>query len=111
MLRDGREIGVLSPEKRFFALQQMTTTEAAIDRKLRRDLYVTLGDPQEGGGCAIRTYVKPFANWIWLGALIMALGGAISLTDRRYRVGAPARRAARPRARCRRNSRCAARCS
>ncbi len=96
MLRDGREVGVLVPEKRFFALQQMSTTEAAIDRKLRRDLYVALGDAQEGGGYAIRTYVKPFANWIWLGALIMAAGGAISLTDRRYRVGAPARRAAAP---------------
>ncbi len=96
MLRDGREVGLLSPERRFFALQRTSTTEAAIDRKLRRDLYVALGDAQQGGGYAIRTYVKPFANWIWLGALIMALGGAISLTDRRYRVGAPARRAAAP---------------
>jgi cytochrome c-type biogenesis protein CcmF len=92
VLRDGREIGALNPEKRHYPVQRMTTTEAAIDRKLRRDLYVTLGDPQQGGGWAIRTYVKPFANWIWLGALIMAAGGVVSLTDRRYRVGAPARR-------------------
>ncbi|MCC0068158.1 MAG: heme lyase NrfEFG subunit NrfE, partial [Rhodovulum sp.] len=73
----------------------MPTTEAAIDRGLTRDLYVALGDPQEDGGWAVRTYVKPFANWIWIGALIMAAGGATSLTDRRYRVGAPARRAQR----------------
>jgi len=96
VLRDGREVGVLTPEKRIYRVQGMATTEAAIDRSLIRDLYVTLGDPQEGGGWAVRTYLKPFANWIWLGALIMAAGGVVSLTDRRYRVGAPARRAPRP---------------
>ena len=58
-----------------------------------RDLYVALGDAAGGGGWALRTYVKPFANWIWVGAMIMAVGGVVSLTDRRYRVGAPARRA------------------
>jgi cytochrome c-type biogenesis protein CcmF len=96
ILRDGREIGTLHPEKRFYPVQRMPTTEAAIDRGLTRDLYVALGDPQDNGGWAVRTYVKPFASWIWIGALIMAAGGAISLTDRRYRVGAPARRAPRP---------------
>ena len=95
ILRDGAEIGTLHPEKRFYPVQRMPTTEAAIDRGLTRDLYVALGDPQEDGGWAVRTYVKPFANWIWIGALIMAAGGATSLTDRRYRVGAPARRAQR----------------
>ncbi len=94
VLRDGTEIGALFPEKRFYPVQRMGTTEAAIDRKLSRDLYITLGDAQESGGWAIRTYVKPFANWIWIGAMIMALGGVVSLTDRRYRVGAPARREA-----------------
>ena len=74
----------------------MATTEAGIDRGLTRDLYVALGDPQPDGAWALRTYVKPFANWIWVGALIMAAGGVVSLTDRRYRVGAPARRAAPP---------------
>ncbi len=93
VLRDGRQIATLRPEKRFYPVQQMTTTEAAIDRGLTRDLYVALGDAQAGGGWALRTYVKPYANWIWIGALVMALGGAISLTDRRYRVGAPTRRA------------------
>ena len=84
---------MLHPEKRIYPVQGMATTEAAIDRGLTRDLYVALGDPQPGGGWAVRTYVKPFANWIWGGALVMALGGVVSLTDRRYRVGAPARRA------------------
>jgi len=71
----------------------MPTTEAAIDYSLTRDLYVALGDPQDNGGWALRTYVKPFAFWLWAGALIMALGGLVSLTDRRYRVAAGARKA------------------
>ena len=93
--RDGREITTLHPEKRVYDVQGMATTEAGIDRTALRDLYVSLGDPQ-GDGWALRTYVKSFANWIWAGALIMAAGGVVSLTDRRYRVGAPARRAAPP---------------
>ena len=93
VLSDGRTLTVLRPEKRMYPVQGMATTEAAIDRSLTRDLYVALGDPQPGGGHALRTYVKPFANWIWGGAMLMALGGVVSLTDRRYRVGAPARRA------------------
>ncbi len=94
-LRDGREIAVLRPEKRIYDVEGTGTTEAAIDRGLTRDLYVALGDRQQDGSWALRTYVKPFSNWIWLGALIMAAGGGVSLTDRRYRVGAPARRAPR----------------
>jgi cytochrome c-type biogenesis protein CcmF len=88
----GREIAVLHPEKRVYPVAQMPTTEAAIDNGVLRDLYVVIGDPQEGGGWAVRTYVKPFANWIWAGAIIMAFGGVLSLTDRRYRVAAGARR-------------------
>ena len=97
VFRNGTRIGALTPEKRFYPVARMGTTEAAIDRKLRRDLYITLGDAQEGGGWALRTYVKPFANWIWLGAMIMAAGGVASLSDRRFRVGAPAKRRAPPR--------------
>jgi cytochrome c-type biogenesis protein CcmF len=92
VLRDGRVVRTLYPEKRLYDVQGMATTEAAIDRSFARDLYVALGEPQ-GDGWALRTYIKPFANWIWAGALIMALGGGVSLTDRRYRVGAPAARA------------------
>jgi cytochrome c-type biogenesis protein CcmF len=90
--RDGREVATLHPEKRLYDVQGMATTEAGISRGATRDLYVSLGDPQ-GDGWAIRTYVKSFANWIWAGAFLMALGGIVSLSDRRYRIGAPARHA------------------
>jgi cytochrome c-type biogenesis protein CcmF len=53
----------------------MPTTEAGINNGFTRDVYVTLGDPQAGGGWAVRTWIKPFANWIWGGTIIMALGG------------------------------------
>lgn len=92
--RDGNLVAVMHPEKRVYPVQAMPTTEAAIDQGIWRDLYLVIGDAQEGGGYAVRGYVKPFANWIWAGALLMALGGLLSLTDRRFRVAAGARRAA-----------------
>jgi cytochrome c-type biogenesis protein CcmF len=88
-------VAVLEPEKRLYPVQGQPTTEAAIDSGLARDLYLVLGDKQAGGDAwAVRVYIKPLANWIWLGALVMAIGGLVSLTDRRYRVGAAARRGA-----------------
>lgn len=90
--KDGREVAHLTPEKRSYPVQQMPTTEADIDNGLLRDIYLVIGDRQTDGGWAVRTYVKPLANWIWAGAIIMALGAVLSLTDRRYRVGAGARR-------------------
>jgi cytochrome c-type biogenesis protein CcmF len=93
--RDGAQVTTLAPEKRIYPVQGMPTTEAAIDSGLTRDLYLVLGDKQaRGEAWAVRSYLKPLANWIWLGALVMALGGVVSLTDRRYRVGAAARRPA-----------------
>ena len=92
---DGRELGLLFPEKRVYPVARMPTTEAGIDSGVTRDLYAVIGDAQVGGGWAVRVYVKPFANWIWAGALIMALGGLVSLSDRRWRVAAGARRAPR----------------
>ncbi|MBU3029306.1 heme lyase CcmF/NrfE family subunit [Paracoccus marinaquae] len=92
--RGGREVAVLYPEKRVYPVQAMPTTEAAIDNGIFRDIYLVIGDAQADGGWAIRSYIKPFANWIWLGSILMALGGLISLSDRRYRVAAGARRAA-----------------
>ncbi|MDG1800910.1 MAG: cytochrome c-type biogenesis CcmF C-terminal domain-containing protein, partial [Paracoccaceae bacterium] len=71
----------------------MPTTEAAIQNGIWRDLYVVIGDRQVAGGWAVRVYIKPFANWIWGGCIIMALGGALSLSDRRHRVAAGASRA------------------
>ena len=88
----GREISTMHPEKRIYPVAGMPTTEAALDNGFLRDLYVVIGDPQEGGGWAVRSYYKPLANWIWGGAILMAFGGALSLSDRRYRVAAGARR-------------------
>jgi cytochrome c-type biogenesis protein CcmF len=91
--RGGAAVATLYPEKRVYPVQAMPTTEAAISNGFWRDIYLVIGDPQQGGGWAVRGYVKPFANWIWGGALLMALGGLLSLSDRRYRVAAGARRA------------------
>jgi cytochrome c-type biogenesis protein CcmF len=88
----GAVVAVLNPEKRFYPVAQMPTTEAAIHFGLFRDLYLVLGDKQKSGGWAVRSYIEPFANWLWGGALLMAFGGGLSLTDRRYRVAAGARR-------------------
>ena len=63
----------------------MPTTEAAIDYRFTRDLYVVLGDAQDSGGFTMRTYIKPFANWIWGGCLLMALGGLLMLRRRAAR--------------------------
>ena len=91
--RNGAEVAVLFPEKRVYPVAGMPTTEAAIDYGFLRDVYLVIGDPQENGGWAVRSYIEPFANWLWGGCIIMALGGLLSLTDRRYRVAAGARRA------------------
>lgn len=92
--RAGRHVVTLLPEKRSYPVAGMPTTEAAIDYGFWRDIYLVLGDPQEGGGWAVRTYVKPFANWLWAGCLLMAAGGLFSLSDRRFRIAAGARRGA-----------------
>ena len=89
--KDGAEVAFLHPEKRFYPVAGMPTTEAAIHQGAFRDLYLVIGDPQDAGGYAVRTYIKPFADWIWGGALLMAIGGMFSLSDRRFRVAAGAR--------------------
>jgi cytochrome c-type biogenesis protein CcmF len=90
--RDGAAVAVLHPERRFFARQQMTTSLTAIRTNFLADLYVALGDPDDKGGSTIRAYWKPLTPWIWMGAVIMAAGGMLSLLDRRWRVGVAARR-------------------
>ena len=90
--KNGREIAQLRPEKRDYPVAQMPTTEAAIDYRFFRDVYVVIGDRQTDGGWVVRTYVKPFANWMWAGCLLMAFGGLLSLSDRRFRVAAGARK-------------------
>ena len=78
-------ITTLWPEKRNYKAAGQTMTEAAIDGKLHRDLYVSLGEPLGGNAWAIRAQVKPFVRCIWLGALMVALGGLIAANDKRYR--------------------------
>ncbi len=73
------------PEKRTYRVRKETMTEAAIDPGFTRDLYVALGEPLENGAWAVRLYYKPFVRWMWLGALVMALGGVTAISDRRYR--------------------------
>ena len=92
--RGGTEIAHMFPEKRFYPVAQMPTTEAAIRTRPAGDLYLVIGEKQDAGGWAVRTYIKPFADWVWGGALLMAFGGALSLSDRRFRVAAGARPAA-----------------
>jgi cytochrome c-type biogenesis protein CcmF len=83
----------MEPEKREYLVQKMPMTEAAIDAGLFRDLFVALGEPLgDKGAWSVRIYHKPFIRWIWLGALIMALGGLLSATDPRYRKLARAKR-------------------
>jgi cytochrome c-type biogenesis protein CcmF len=83
-------IATLSPERRFYGVQKRQTTEAAIHTTWFADIYTVIGD-QDGSGWTIRLYHNPLAPWIWIGAVLCVLGGLVSLTDRRHRVGAPQR--------------------
>jgi len=76
----------LFPEKRVYTVQRNPMTEAAIDTGLFRDLYVSLGEPVSGGAWSVRVYYKPFVDWIWGGAFLMAMGGLLAASDRRYRL-------------------------
>ena len=89
--RAGKPLAVMYPERRVYTVQEQTMTEAAIDVGLTRDLYVSLGDPLEGGAWLVKVQVKPFIDWIWGGCLLMALGGLLAASDRRYRLQMPAR--------------------
>jgi len=82
----GEKIRVMHPEKRTYSASGTAMTEAAIDTGLLRDLYVSLGEPLENGAWVVRVYYKPFVLWIWLGCILMALGGILAVADRRYRL-------------------------
>jgi cytochrome c-type biogenesis protein CcmF len=86
--RDGRPVATLHPEKRIYRVQRTPTTEAAIQPGVTRDLYVSLGERARDGTWTLRIHVKPFVDWIWGGCLLMALGGVVAMSDRRYRRGA-----------------------
>ncbi len=87
--RDGELLGTMQPAKRTFLSRNSTTTEAALMARGFSQLYVSLGDVGADGSIVVRIYHKPMVLMIWLGAVIMVIGGAFSLSDRRLRVGAP----------------------
>jgi cytochrome c-type biogenesis protein CcmF len=84
-------IARMAPEKRKYVVSGRTTTEAAIRTRPLGDLFAVIGDPQENGGFVTRLYFKPVVAWIWMGTFLMGLGGIVSLTDRRLRIGVPQR--------------------
>ena len=83
---NNKEVAVLHPEKRFYPVQGAMMTEADIEPGVIKDLYVSLGEPLENGAWSVRIYIKPFVRWIWAGCILMALGGVLAFSDRRYRV-------------------------
>jgi cytochrome c-type biogenesis protein CcmF len=86
VFEDDEFVTTLTAEKRFYPVQRTTMTEAGIDSGFTRDLFMALGEQLKNGDWSIRIYVKPFIDWIWAGAFIMALGGVFSISDRRYRM-------------------------
>jgi cytochrome c-type biogenesis protein CcmF len=84
--KNGKEVITLYPEKRFYPVQGSVMTEASIAPGVIRDLYISLGEQLEGGAWSVRIYIKPFVQWIWAGAILMALGGILALIDKRYRI-------------------------
>ncbi len=94
--RNGRPVTQLISERRFFTVRDQQTTVAGIRTNLVSNVYVVLGDPDGKGSWTVRLYYHPLVPWIWIGALVMALGGFVSLSDRRFRVGSAARRSAVP---------------
>ncbi|HTP37083.1 MAG TPA: cytochrome c-type biogenesis CcmF C-terminal domain-containing protein, partial [Methyloceanibacter sp.] len=89
--RNGQFVTELDPSKRAFSVEKSATTEAGIHVSWRGDLYAVLGDQLKDGAYSVRLYFNPLVRLIWLGALVMFIGGAVSLSDRRLRVGAPKR--------------------
>ena len=87
--KGGNLVTELHPEKRAYNVSGMPMTEASIEPGLTRDLYVSLGEPIPGTTAwAVRVYIKPFVDWIWFGCLMMAMGGVLAISDRRYRIHA-----------------------
>ena len=86
VLKDGEFLRNLHPEKRTYNASGMAMTEAAIDTGIFRDLYVALGEPLSNDEWVVRVYHKPFVDWVWFGCVLMAIGGILAVTDRRYRL-------------------------
>ena len=85
VFRDGEALTVLRPQKRRYLARQMVMTEAAIDAGLFRDVYVALGEPLGDDAWAVRVHHKPFVRWVWLGGVLMMIGGLVAAGDKRYR--------------------------
>jgi len=94
--RDGKVVAQLNPEKRLYMVQRMPMTEASIDFGIFRDLYVSLGELVDQQTWIVRVQHKPVIGWIWIGCLLMALGGLVAASDRRYRLAARKAAAAVP---------------
>ena len=95
-IREGGEfVGELRPQKRQYLVQKNWMTEAGIHATWNRDLFVALGDQLGNNTWSVRVQYKPLIRWIWIGAVIMALGGALAASDRRYRVAASKRERSR----------------
>jgi cytochrome c-type biogenesis protein CcmF len=92
---DGVEIEKMFPEKRNYTASGNVMTETAIDSGIFRHLYISLGESVGGGAWSVRVYYKPFVGWIWFGAILMALGGGLAVSDRRYALAARKEREAR----------------
>jgi cytochrome c-type biogenesis protein CcmF len=92
--KNGNVVNHMYPEKRSYIATENVMTETAIDTGLFRDLYISLGEPVSGGAWSVRVYYKPFVDWIWGGALLMAMGGGLALSDRRYALAARKQREA-----------------
>jgi cytochrome c-type biogenesis protein CcmF len=93
-----KRVATLRTEKRLYTVRGMPMTEAGIDAGLWRDVYVSLGEPLDGGDWSIRLQVRPLVRWIWLGALLMTVGGLLAVSDRRYRFATRATGIDAPRA-------------
>jgi cytochrome c-type biogenesis protein CcmF len=83
--KQDKPVATMLAEKRFYPVQRNTMTEAAIDDGFFRDIYISLGERLPDGAWALRLYVKPYVRWIWLGGIIVAFAGGLTLFDRRYR--------------------------
>jgi cytochrome c-type biogenesis protein CcmF len=84
--QNNQQVASMAAEKRFYPVQRNVMTEAGIDSGVSRDLFVALGEQLKNGDWSLRIYVKPFINWIWVGSFIMAFGGILSISDKRYRM-------------------------
>ena len=94
--REGEVVTVLFPERRWYPVERKPSTEAGIETLWHGDLYAVLGDPAGGGGFVTRYYYNTGVPWMWLGAILITLGGLVSLTDRRLRIGAPSAKRRQP---------------